>query len=103
MIMFEDLFYERLAKLRLEKGISAREMSLALGQSAGYINKIENRKSLPSLNGFFYICEYLGISPKEFFDEENTNPKLIQDITNELKKFNNEQLTSIFTLLKNVN
>ncbi len=101
--MFEDLFYERLAKLRLEKGISAREMSLALGQSAGYINKIENRKSLPSLNGFFYICEYLGISPKEFFDEENTNPKLIQDITNELKKFNNEQLTSIFTLLKNVN
>lgn len=45
-------------------------MSLSLGQSAAYINKIENRNSLPSLSGFFYICEYLKITSKEFFDEK---------------------------------
>lgn len=42
-----DFFYERLAKLRSQKGVSARDMSLSLGQSESYINKIENKKALP--------------------------------------------------------
>lgn len=42
-------FAERLSQLRMEKGVSARDMSLSLGQSASYINKIENRRSLPSI------------------------------------------------------
>ena len=44
--MYEDLFYERLIKLKTEKGVSARDMSLSIGQSAGYINRLENRKGL---------------------------------------------------------
>lgn len=51
---------------RIQKGVSAREMSLSLGQSTGYINNIENKNSLPSMSVFFYICDYFGISPKEF-------------------------------------
>lgn len=35
---------------RIQKGVSAREMSLSLGQSTGYINNIENKNSLPSMN-----------------------------------------------------
>ena len=53
---------ERIAQLRLQKGISARDMSLSLGQSESYINKIENRRTLPSMAGFLYICEYFGIT-----------------------------------------
>lgn len=64
---YMEWFPERLAQLRLQKGVSARDMSLCLGQSESYINKIENRRALPSMAGFFYICEYLGISPQEFF------------------------------------
>lgn len=30
--MFEDLFYQRLIKLRTEKGVSARDMSLPLAR-----------------------------------------------------------------------
>lgn len=99
--MFKNLFYSRLSKLRMEKGVSAREMSLSLGQTPGYINKIENGDALPSLTSFFYICDYFGITPKEFFDEENINPKLMQDIIDELKNLNDEQLSSIYTLIKN--
>jgi hypothetical protein len=76
-------------------------MSLSLGQGVNYINTIENHKSLPSMTVFMYICEYLEISPKEFFDEENKNPKQIQDIVYELKHLNDEQLKSILTLIKN--
>ena len=42
--MYEDFVPERLAKLRTQKGISARDMSLSLGQANNYINNIENKK-----------------------------------------------------------
>ena len=64
--MFEDLFYDRLIKLRERKGVSAREMSLAIGQSPGYINGLENRNGFPSMQVFFYICEYLDVTPSEY-------------------------------------
>ena len=73
--MYEDFVPERLAKLRTQKGVSARDMSLSLGQANNYINNIENKKSLPAMQSFFYICEYLGVTPQEFFDEGNTCPK----------------------------
>lgn len=61
-------FAVRLAQLRNAKGVSGREMSLSIGQAAGYINNIENGNNLPSLAMFFEICEYLGVSPREFFN-----------------------------------
>ena len=72
--MYEDLFYKRLAELRANKGVSARDMSLSIGQSAGYINALENRNGFPSMQVFFYICEYLGVTPAEFFEDGNRYP-----------------------------
>ncbi len=62
-IMNTEQFAERLAQLRTEKGVSARDMSLSIGQSAGYINNIENKNNMPSMTVFFFICEYLGVTP----------------------------------------
>ena len=56
LMNYTEWFSERLSQLRQEKGVSARDMSLSLGQSESYINKIENKKTLPSMTGFFYIC-----------------------------------------------
>ena len=50
MIMEKNDFAKRLADLRTAKGVSARDMSLSLGQSAGYINNIENGVNLPLTN-----------------------------------------------------
>lgn len=77
--MYEDFVPERLAKLRTQKGVSARDMSLSLGQANNYINNIENKKSLPAMQSFFYICEYLGVTPQEFFDEGNTYPETLKN------------------------
>lgn len=66
IFMWEEKFKERLYQLRSQKGVSARDMSLSLGQNSGYINNIESGKALPSMASFFYICEYLEISPKDF-------------------------------------
>ena len=66
-IDYEAKMGERLEQLRLLSKVSGREMSLAIGLSEGYINKIENGKALPSFQNFFYICDYLDVAPKEFF------------------------------------
>ncbi len=83
-------FPERLAELRSIEGVSGREMSLSLGQAAGYINSIENGKSLPSLSMFFEICEYLEVSPKEFFSY--TGPECLADYDSLLSKEDRELL-----------
>ena len=79
--MYEDFLPERLAQLRTQKGDSARDMSLSLGQANNYINNIENRKSMPSMQAFFYICEYLQLSPKDFFDIDAKNPEKLNELT----------------------
>jgi transcriptional regulator with XRE-family HTH domain len=66
-VLAEEGFSRRLTQLRSERNVSAREMSLSLGQAAGYINSIENGNSLPSMSMFFEICEYLQITPRDFF------------------------------------
>ena len=45
-----DFISDQIAVLRVEKNISARDMSLSLGQSQSYINNIENKKALPSMH-----------------------------------------------------
>ena len=98
--MYHEEFSLRLARLRSAKGVSARDMSLSIGQNAGYINTIESGKALPSMSAFFFICEYLNISPQEFFDEENKFPSQLRDVIADLKKLSNTQLDSVSALVK---
>ena len=98
--MYEDFTQERIAKLRIQKGSSARDMSLSLGQNDSYINRIENKKSLPSLSGLFYICEYLGITPQEFFDEDSPHPERLQGIIKDLKQLDDNALVSLAGVIK---
>ena len=46
---YDNALRKRLAQLRVQKGVSAREMSLSLGQNTGYISNIESGKTLPSM------------------------------------------------------
>lgn len=95
-------FALRLAKLRTEMGLSAREMSLRMGQNPGYINNIESGKSTPSLSGIFYICEFLGVTPSEFFDLDTENPIKINAILSDLKHLDSAQLDVIAALAKSM-
>ncbi len=63
-------FALRLAMLREARKISACAMSHELGHNRNYINGIELQKYFPSLTEFFEICNYLGISPGDFFSPQ---------------------------------
>ena len=102
-MMYEDFVPERIAKLRTQKGVSARDMSLSLGQANNYINNIENKKSLPSMQSFFYICEFLGVTPQEFFDEENACPEALQDFLAEAKQLDSRSREYIIGIMKELN
>ena len=98
--MFEDLFYDRLIKLRAEKRVSAREMSLAIGQSPGYINGLENRNGFPSMQVFFYICEYLGVTPSEFFDSGNSHPIEYRGLLKDMDALDEESRRNVLAIVK---
>lgn len=95
-------FVARLTALRMKRNVSAREMSLSLGQNVGYINNIESGKALPSMTVFFYICDYFKISPMDFFNTESANPESIQRIVGYLKKLNDSKLLHIEAILKDL-
>lgn len=73
---FQRWFVDRLTELRLQKGVSARDMSLSLGQNKNYINNIENYRSLPSMQMFHEICAYFHITPLQFYDPPCTDLSL---------------------------
>ena len=100
--MNEKDFALRLAMLRTKKNVSAREMSLAIGQNPGYINHIETGQGTPSLAGIFYICDYLNITPSELFDMDVENPEKLKGIIEDLKKLNDKQLDTIATWVKDL-
>lgn len=98
--MFEEEFAQRLSILRTKKGVSAREMSLSIGQNAGYINNIESGKALPSMSAFFFICEFLEITPKDFFDTDTPFPETLRGLNNNLIKLDETQLQCIATIVE---
>ena len=100
--MEKEAFIKRLVDLRMSKGVSARDMSLSIGQSAGYINNIENGVNLPSMTVFFYICDYLKITPIEFFDIDSTNPTQMNRLVELAKGLSNEKIDLLINLIKEI-
>lgn len=100
--MEQSDFIRRLVELRMNKGVSAREMSLSIGQAPSYINNIETGVNFPSMTAFFYICDFLGVTPSEFFDMENTNPIKSRELLEATNGLKNEQLDSLISIAKNL-
>ena len=92
----------RVAQLRMAKGASARDMSLSIGQGAAYIHNIESRKTMPSMRGFFSICEYLNVSPRDFFDTEVDDPEKLKNIIADMKTLTPERLSNIAGIIKDL-
>ena len=71
---------DRISVLRTKKNVSEYRMSTDLGHSKSYIQSISSGKSMPSMGEFLYICEYLGVTPREFFDDSTKDPQLVQEL-----------------------
>ena len=78
--MDEKFIRDRITYLRMQKNVSEYKMSLDLGHGKSYIQSIASGRALPSMSEFLYICDYLDVSPKNFFDPELKDPVLLEEI-----------------------
>ena len=92
----------RIAELRVQKGVSARDMSLSLGQSESYINKIENGRTMPSMAGLLYICEYFGITPQDFFNLNAPAPQKLNEFVQEFERLSPTEADHILQIIKDI-
>ena len=83
--MYREDFAARLTGLRNARGVSAREMSLSIGQNPG-----------------FFICEYLKITPADFFDLGNAAPSETAELTQAARGLSAEQLHHLTELVKDL-
>ena len=101
---YTKIFSSRLEEMRQEAGVSARDMSLSLGQNPGYINNIENMKSLPSIPMLFLICEYFGVSPSYFLNvfDENPHSMKVREMMNKIERLSPQQFDALYTLVSDL-
>ncbi len=100
--MFEEDFRNRLKNLRLQKNVSARDMSLSIGQNPSYINRIENGIMMPSMSSFLFICDYLNISPAEFFNISVQKPERLRRLINHLENLDSTTFDDIATMVEHL-
>ena len=97
--MDAEYIVKRITELRLKKGVAEHRMSIELGHSRSYMQSISSGRSLPSMGEFLAICEYLGVTPQDFFDEGNVNPPLLQITIDKLKQLPESDLLLICTFI----
>ncbi len=97
--MYEKFVRDRITQLRLKKNVSEYQMSYDLGHSRGYIYNISSGKALPPMREFFAICDYFGITPKEFFDDGSTNPELTQKALDGISKLDESDMLMVLGII----
>lgn len=78
-------------------------MSYDLGHSRSYIYNISSGKSLPPMAEFLEICNYLGVTPSDFFNDSTENPALVQSAIEEIKKLDDDDLMLVIGNLRRLN
>jgi len=91
---------DRISVLRTKKNVSEYRMSTDLGHSKSYIQSISSGKSMPSMGEFLYICEYLGVTPREFFDDSIKDPQLVQELYELSRHLSEDNLKILVDLAK---
>lgn len=99
-MMDEQFIRNRLTKLRQQKQVSERKMSLDLGHSISYIRSITSGRALPSMSEFLYICEYLGTTPMEFFNEEHETSLIEQEAIGYIHTMSEQDIRAMIEFIK---
>lgn len=94
---------ERISVLRTKKNVSEYRMSTDLGHSKSYMQSISSGRSMPSLGEFLYICEYLGVTPKQFFDEDMKEPQLVQRLCDLTRNMSEADINILISTAERLN
>lgn len=97
--MDEKFIRDRITELRIKKGVSEYKMSYDLGKSRRYIYNISSGKSLPPMKEFLSICDYLEVTPQQFFDSDTKRPELVQKALLSMKDLNESDMLMLLSFI----
>ncbi|MCR5685544.1 MAG: helix-turn-helix domain-containing protein [Lachnospiraceae bacterium] len=94
---------KRITALRKEKGYSVNHLANQAGVSQSYLREIEmGHYQNPSVDILDAICEALGISLREFFDEYSNLRNTEDALVNEISKLTSEQREKLRLFLQSM-
>ncbi|GEK32709.1 helix-turn-helix domain-containing protein [Kurthia sibirica] len=68
---------KKIKRLRLQKELTQEELGERTDLSKGYISQLERDLNSPSIETLFNLLEVLGSTPKEFFDDDADDQKVV--------------------------
>ncbi len=68
----EDQIGRRIRKLRLDRGLSLRQLAMEAGITASYLSKIENSDSAPPVSTLVSLAHAFGVTIDALFSEQVT-------------------------------
>ena len=98
----KDVLY-RIGHFRLEKNLSARDLSLTLDKGSSFINRIEHEVTGLKVDTLLKILEVFNISPLEFFYPTTSNFSQDMEILDKFSKLSQENKIFVLELIKKLN
>lgn len=93
---------ERIAYFRIQKGMSARELSLQIGKHEGYINKLESASFNLPTDVLLDILECLQVPARKFFADNYKTYEVDEEFYSRIKKLPYNNRTSLLNFIKSI-
>ncbi|MBP3620615.1 MAG: helix-turn-helix transcriptional regulator [Lachnospiraceae bacterium] len=93
---------KRIKELREQKGYTLNKLANMAGVSQSYLRDVELENKNPTITFLSYICDALGISLKDFFDEELGNAISTDPVIQSIYKLTPEQKEALILFLNTI-
>ena len=91
----------RINYFRMEKGLSAEDLSFRIGKSASYVSKVEGSLLMPPAEVLLEFIDALGVEPEEFFAKDYRNYKKNIVLNGEYDGLSDEQKEVVLSVVRN--
>ena len=91
----------RINYFRMEKGLSAEDLSFRIGKSASYVSKVESSLLMPPAEVLLELIDALGVEPEEFFAKDYRNYKKNIMLNGEYDGLSDEQKEVVLSVVRN--
>lgn len=97
-----EFIRDRITELRIKRDISEYQLSYDLGHGKTYIHNIISGHSQPSVKELLYLIDILGVTPRDFFDEEAQfqNPILAKKIMDGIADMSDQDLDAVLHMIE---
>lgn len=93
---------KRITFFRNQKGITVNKLANLAGISQSYLRDIELGNKKPTVEVLEFICDALGITLKEFFDDDTMNNLQSNDLLQQIYRLTPKQRQLLTNFLKSL-